>query len=144
MQRDIEQSSRLLKDNITGIELVIDTAQKRGENSDPGHEVEDLQDALREMWQLLSPGQKLLFMGSASLIDRITAEIETDGAVDPGDLLDMLNERLLLQLRASVSGSADLYSAILLQFPGFAFDTDVTGSDLVDWLAERFEALRAG
>jgi len=43
------------------IEFYIDAARAHGENSDPDHEVGDLQTFLRVMWPLLPPEKRLVF-----------------------------------------------------------------------------------
>ncbi|KKI36160.1 hypothetical protein VI03_25695 [Burkholderia vietnamiensis] len=53
------------------IELCILGAQTHGECDDPDHEVGDLQDCLREMWQLMTPAQQQAFMASDSVRDRL-------------------------------------------------------------------------
>lgn len=50
------EESRLLD-----VEFYIEAAGQHGENSEPGHEVGDLQELLREMWELLTPAQRLQF-----------------------------------------------------------------------------------
>ncbi|WP_155629650.1 hypothetical protein [Burkholderia territorii] len=53
------------------IELCILGAQTHGECDDPDHEVGDLQDCLREMWQLMTLTQQHAFMASDSVRDRL-------------------------------------------------------------------------
>jgi hypothetical protein len=43
------------------VELVLISAQTHGEESEPDHEVGDLQDALRLMWKHLPPQQRDAF-----------------------------------------------------------------------------------
>lgn len=43
------------------LEKLIDAAKSHGEESEPDHEVGDLQDYLRAMWELLTPQQRLAF-----------------------------------------------------------------------------------
>lgn len=45
------------------LETFIEAAQQHGEDSDPDHEVGDLQDYLRAMWELLTPEQRLAYVG---------------------------------------------------------------------------------
>ena len=40
------------------VEEIIAAAERHGEQSEPDHEVGDLQDALRAAWALLSPDQR--------------------------------------------------------------------------------------
>ena len=41
-----------------GVEAIIDAATRHGQESDPDHEVGDLQDALRLAWDLLIPAAR--------------------------------------------------------------------------------------
>jgi len=61
--------------NKTGVELVIEAARLHGENSDPDHEVGDLQDALRLMWDMLPSTKKIAFMEHESTIERLEQEL---------------------------------------------------------------------
>ncbi|MBG6083059.1 hypothetical protein [Rubrivivax gelatinosus] len=45
------------------IEEFIDAAKQHGVDSEPDHEVGDLQDLLRAMWELLTPEQRLAYVG---------------------------------------------------------------------------------
>lgn len=47
-----------MKDDI---EVYIKAAQNHGEDSEPDHEVGDLQDLLRLAWSLMNDGQKATF-----------------------------------------------------------------------------------
>jgi len=49
------------------VEFYIDAAQKHGEDSEPDHEVGDLQDFLRRAWALMSPDQRVEFALSPSV-----------------------------------------------------------------------------
>jgi hypothetical protein len=60
---------------LADVELCILAAQAHGENSDPDHEVGDLQDCLREMWELLSADQRQRFMTGASVRERLDNEL---------------------------------------------------------------------
>lgn len=46
------------------IEFYIETAQRHGTDSEPDHEVGDLQDFLRAMWEILSPEQRVAYAQS--------------------------------------------------------------------------------
>ncbi len=48
------------------VETLIEGARLHGENSDPDHEVGDLQDLLRECWKLMAPSQRYLVLCSAA------------------------------------------------------------------------------
>lgn len=77
------------------IEILIDGAQQHGEDSEPDHEVGDLQDFLRAMWGMLTPRQRKAFFkledvertfdGILMDFDSVeealaAAEVETSGA----------------------------------------------------------------
>lgn len=47
------------------IEFYIQTAETHGAESEPDHEVGDLQDFLRAAWELFTPEQKLAFSKNA-------------------------------------------------------------------------------
>lgn len=53
------------------IELCIRAAHQHGMDDDPDHEAGDLQDSLRDMWRLLTPGQRSAFMASESVLGRL-------------------------------------------------------------------------
>jgi hypothetical protein len=49
------------------VEFYIGAAQKHGEDSEPGHEVGDLQAFLRAAWKLLTPEQRVAFSKCAEV-----------------------------------------------------------------------------
>ena len=51
------------------VEFYIEAAQQHGADSEPDHEVGDLQDFLRAMWAMLSVEQRRQFARSASVAD---------------------------------------------------------------------------
>lgn len=51
------------------LECILNSAQQHGEDSEPDHEVGDLQDALRIAWELLDG------KGRQTLISRFFAEV---------------------------------------------------------------------
>lgn len=56
-------------DTSGAIEHLIRAAQQHGEDSEPDHEVGDLQDLLRSVWQLLTPGQRAAALRSQQVSD---------------------------------------------------------------------------
>lgn len=46
---------------LMNLQYYLDAAQQHGEDSEPDHEVGDLQDLLRTMWSLLTPEQRMAF-----------------------------------------------------------------------------------
>ncbi|VWC79205.1 hypothetical protein BLA39750_01072 [Burkholderia lata] len=59
-------------------ELCIRAAKEHGENSDPDHEVGDLQDYLRDMWKLLTPEQRDAYFNLDSVIDRLELGLSSE------------------------------------------------------------------
>lgn len=52
------------------VERIIDAAQKHGEQSEPDHEVGDLQDVLRKCWEEMTVAQRqAVFAESKELIE---------------------------------------------------------------------------
>lgn len=49
---------------LLDIHFYTTAAQQHGQDSDPDHEVGDLQDMLRAMWALLTPAQRVAFASS--------------------------------------------------------------------------------
>lgn len=126
---------------LIGVELVIDAARQHGEDSEPDHEVGDLQDALRSMWGILTPGQKLVFMGLDETRERC---IDNLGHL-PGfhdDLFEEKFDELADELAGESVEPGDLHSELMLAFPGFASDTEVDGGDLVEWVGQHLEDLQ--
>lgn len=56
---------------LLDIEFYIEVAQEHGEDSEPDHEVGDLQLFVREMWSLLTPEQKAAFARNHHVLDTI-------------------------------------------------------------------------
>lgn len=54
--------------NFEPLEDLIDAAKQHGEDSEPDHEVGDLQDLLRAMWELLTPEQRLSYVGLSKVV----------------------------------------------------------------------------
>lgn len=50
-------------------DALIEAAQHHGEDSDPDHEVGDLQDHLRAMWSILTAEQREHFLSRPDVID---------------------------------------------------------------------------
>ncbi|MEJ8837632.1 hypothetical protein [Ramlibacter sp. AN1133] len=75
-------------DTAVVVESLIEVAQRHGEDSDPDHEVGDLQDFLRATWEVLAPGQRAALLCSAeisSVVEGATGEglaTHTDEATD--------------------------------------------------------------
>ncbi|TES73098.1 hypothetical protein E2P84_22325 [Burkholderia cepacia] len=59
-------------------ELCIRAAKEHGENSEPDHEVGDLQDYLRDMWKLLTPEQREAYFNLDSVLDRLELGLSSE------------------------------------------------------------------
>lgn len=51
----------------------ISAAQTHGENSDPDHEVGDLQDMLRAVWEIMTPEQREEALASDEFVNVLDA-----------------------------------------------------------------------
>lgn len=60
---------------MADIEVYIEAAEQHGQNSDPDHEVGDLQAYLRAMWELLSIPQKKVFATRVPVCDTLEAAL---------------------------------------------------------------------
>lgn len=70
--------------NLLDIEFYIHAAQTHGEDSDPDHEVGDLQDLLREAWRHMTAAQRASFV----LSDAVAGVLESS----LGELPEILAE----------------------------------------------------
>lgn len=74
------------------LEALLRIAKQHGEDSEPDHEVGDLQDLLRPMWKLLTPDQRNAFMASDEVRNVMQGATGEDGTicdiedVDPQEL----------------------------------------------------------
>ncbi len=59
--------------SMFSVERFLNSALRHGTDSEPDHEVGDLQEYLRAMWQLLTPQQKLDFVRAESVQATLTA-----------------------------------------------------------------------
>jgi hypothetical protein len=67
--------------DLLDVEFYIGAAEKHGEDSEPDHEVGDLQEFLRAMWGFLSPEQRLAFATSPEVhqtLDGALAEFASE------------------------------------------------------------------
>ncbi|MDN7577379.1 hypothetical protein QZM25_32720 [Burkholderia contaminans] len=65
-------------ESIYNGELCIRAAKEHGENSEPNHEVGDLQDYLRDMWKLLTSKQREAYFNLDSVIDRLELGLSSE------------------------------------------------------------------
>lgn len=107
----------------TGVELCIAAAAGKP-NTSP---VDDLVWHVRQMWSILTPAQKLLYMGNARVR-------ETIGEADQ----EKAFSQLVIEQRNVVfeTGHASpVMEQLIAEFPGFAFhEQEVDGSDVVDFV----------
>lgn len=62
------------------VELLIEAAEQHGQDSEPDHEVGDLQTYLRAAWKVLTPEQKLEVLQDDAVVDTFeTAQFELEG-----------------------------------------------------------------
>ena len=54
------------------VEDVIRTARQHGQDSDPGHEVGDLQTALRVAWSVMTPASRRKFLADQCVTEILT------------------------------------------------------------------------
>lgn len=84
------------------VEFYIKAAQQHAYDSEPDHEVGDLQDFLRAMWSLLSAEQRQQFARSQSVVDVLHG-----AGVDFGDdLAAMQNKESAVGESAVLTGAA--------------------------------------
>lgn len=59
--------------SLFSVERYLRSALRHGVDSEPDHEVGDLQDWMRSMWELLTPAQKLQFATNERVLDTLAA-----------------------------------------------------------------------
>lgn len=119
----------------TGIELCIHAAGAKNPRIEV-HELQDMASFLERAWELLSPGQRLAFMADmevGALVEDNLPGLDYQAAFDK---LVVEQRKVFQELQKQKPAHSDIYSAIVLEFPGFLNDTDINGGDLVDWVAE--------
>lgn len=123
-----------------GVELCINAAEEHGKNSEPDHEVGDLQNFLRTMWEILTPGRQLQFMMASDVVDIIENELGDE--VNDIAFSSLLENHAKSMLENS-NNDYDFHSKLLIAFPGFINDTEVNGGDLVEWMETQLPSLKA-
>ena len=134
-----------------GINLVLAAAKDHGMDSEPDHEVGDLQDSLRAMWGILSPLQKLQFMQTPAVLANLdTAMVEPEQvskafgelATDVG--LDR-SSAFAVKLVMAFPGFAEAFSEAVttpLVIPEESQSDEVSGADLVNWLGNEMPHIK--
>ena len=74
--------------SIFSVERFLSSALRHGVDSDPDHEVGDLQEYLRSMWEILTPEQKLAFARKESVVSTLAAAegMEADDLISASQL----------------------------------------------------------
>ena len=72
-------AEEVLGNGLKDLETVFEMAKQHGEDSDPDHEVGDLQELLRQAWEIMSPEQRLKLLQS----DGSTCIFEINGQDNP-------------------------------------------------------------
>lgn len=124
----------------TGLELILSAAKAHGENSEPDHEVGDLQAALRCAWGLMTPGQRAALLRDGTVAEQL--ENELPESVYGLDVAERIDAAVDIELQAAAVGQT-IYDRLVAAFPGFIEDDSVDGADLVDWVSENLETLKA-
>ena len=124
----------------TGLDLILAAAKEHGENSEPEHEVGDLQVALRAAWQLMTPGQRAALLRSADVAEQLKNDLpDSDDGRSAAELIDTA---VYEELEAAANG-VTLYDLLVAQFPGLIEDDEVNGGDLVGWVSENLDLFQA-
>lgn len=75
-------------DGKDALQLVFMAAEQHGKDSEPDHEVGDLQDALLTLWALQTPSQKAQFLADQTIRELLTHELGLELEV-PASIEDM-------------------------------------------------------
>lgn len=67
---------------LMDVEYFISAAEQHGLNSEPDHEVGDLQDFMRSIWEIMSDDQKRAFMLKASVISTLEGTYVDENVTD--------------------------------------------------------------
>ncbi|MBN3760901.1 hypothetical protein [Burkholderia sp. Ac-20365] len=117
-----------MKTNQPGLDLIIDAAKAdfRPEEQFTTH--------LRRLWTLLTPAQRLMYLGCADVATALEA-------IDEGDRYATEFDALAAEAQnTTFAGAASLLDEIICRHPGFANDGEVNGGDLVEFISERIAA----
>jgi hypothetical protein len=114
---------------VTGVELCIEAVADKPK----ARRVDDMAWHLRQMWSILTPAQKLLYMGNARVQETIGRE-DQERAFD----------QLVIEQRNVIfetGGASPLMEKFIAEFPGLAFQgREVDGSDVVDFVNDLVSA----
>lgn len=133
------------KNTLTGLDLILNAAQAHGENSEPEHEVGDLQVVLRAAWRVMTPGQRVALLRDADVAEQLENELP---ATDDGASAD---DQVEAAVRAELEGASHggtVFDRLVNQFPGLALETDVhqevcNSRQVLDWLSENLGLLKS-
>lgn len=74
------------------LNVLLAAAKQHGEDSDPDHEVGDLQDLLRPMWAILTPEQQRNFLASDEVAAVLEAALPSEAEIVTESTLDDVDE----------------------------------------------------
>lgn len=123
-----------------GLDLILSAAKAHGENSEPDHEVGDLQAVLRAAWEIMTPGQRAALLSDPRVAEQLESELPEGDDGTPGN--ERIEAALRIELDAANAG-ASLYDLLVAAHPGFLDDTEVDGAELVNWVIENMAQLKA-
>ena len=89
------------------LETLVDMAKQHGEDSEPDHEVGDLQDLLRAAWQLMSDSQRLELLKGEAADAVFEVNFEENPFTDGMTVEDKVVFSTTLQRWAVMDGSSD-------------------------------------
>lgn len=93
----------------SGIDHILDAARHHGEVSDPEHEVGDLQDALRQAWNLMTAAQRLALMQDDEMRSRVIDEMV---GPDPEATYDRLVDSLAVETEDDPDEARQIVAAL--------------------------------
>lgn len=128
-----------------GIELCIAAAEQHGKNESTHHQVEDLQDSLRKMWEILKPAQRLQFMANEEVKGQIESNLPNVDTKEAFNLLVAAQRVEITDKRAVLQRGVDLLSRLVSENPSLLDGTPFSVSDFTERLhkdLDRMQTLR--
>lgn len=113
-------------ENLTGIELCIAAA-----NIDETTSQTVLADHLRRLWSMLTPGQKLVYMGYHDVVVALEEALPDGGQ----ESFDRLASEMRDEARKA-NNPGDFLDRVILKYPEFAIDAPVDGSELIGFVGQ--------
>lgn len=81
---------KIVDKKLPQLEIYIDAAKQHGEDSEPVHEVGDLQSFLRSAWELFTPEQKLVFATRSTVVETMQEALGGIPRPDPVERKDLV------------------------------------------------------